>query len=102
MTDLRPERTNPSGLTGTDERALGHDGSASNATAIREALKGPIEPVNVTAGEAARILGGWSARSVYRYGDHLGMRRFGRSVRFDRATVVRVAFEGLPASARSR
>src|SRR2546430_1837633 len=30
------------------------------------------------------------------------MRRFGRSVRFDRETVVRVAFEGLPTGARPR
>ena len=44
-------------------------------------------PVNLTAEQAARILGGWSSRSVYRYGDYLGAKRFGRSVRFDRETV---------------
>lgn len=54
------------------------------------------EPVNVTAEEAARILGGLSTRTVYRYSSHLGARRFGRSVRFDRETVLRVAREGLP------
>jgi hypothetical protein len=57
-------------------------------------------PVNVTAEEAARILGRWSSRSVYRYGAYLGARRFGRSVRFDRETVLRVAREGLPQGAR--
>jgi hypothetical protein len=57
-------------------------------------------PVNVTAQEAAHILGGWSSRSVYRYGAYLGARRFGRSVRFDREAVLKVAFEGLPLDAR--
>jgi hypothetical protein len=62
----------------------------------REQYQGNAEPVNVTAREAARILGGWSSRSVYRYGAYLGAKRFGRSVRFDRQTVLRVAREGLP------
>jgi hypothetical protein len=56
--------------------------------------------VNVTAKEAARLLGDWSTRSVYRYGSYLGARRFGRSVRFDRETVLRIAREGLPPDAR--
>jgi hypothetical protein len=57
-------------------------------------------PVNLTAEQAARILGGWSSRSIYRYGAYLGAKRFGRSVRFDRETVLRVAREGLPPDAR--
>jgi hypothetical protein len=65
-----------------------------------EQYEGNTVPVNVTAEEAARILGGLSLRTVYRYGSYLGARRFGRSVRFDRETVVRVAFEGLPPGAR--
>jgi hypothetical protein len=65
-----------------------------------EQYQGNTEPINVTAEEAARILGGLSIRTVYRYGAYLGARRFGRSVRFDRKTVFRVACEGLPPGAR--
>lgn len=53
------------------------------------------ESVNLTAPQVARIFG-LSPRSVYRYASRLGARRFGRSVRFDRETVLRVAREGLP------
>lgn len=64
-----------------------------------EPCQGNTDPVNVTAEEAARILGGLSLRTAYRYGAELGARRFGRAVRFDRETVFRVARGGLPSEA---
>jgi hypothetical protein len=57
-------------------------------------------PVLLPAEEVARLLGGLSLRTIYRYGSYLGLRRFGRAVRFDRETVLRVAREGLPADAK--